>query len=336
MERNAKTGYPGTHPARGWRRPVGWVALWSLLALTLNPLMVLAQDGDVLIKPGDILDLEVPGRPDLSSEMTVAADGTVMVPQVGEVEVAGLDLDAASTVLKQKIRLFVPTLDSLDLDIRTQAGNPRVYVIGQVVHPGAHTFNVVPSIWDVLRAAGGPNPKADLRAARVIREEDGTPEVHPVNLSGLLDGTDIIAFQLRDGDTLIIPELAEGVSGVPSQDGVKVFGSVAVPTVVPMSEPMPLLDVLMLAGAPTESAKLEEIYWVHTENGTVHSTQVDLHAYLTLGDPVGNPLVYPGDTLTVQYRKPSWVRANVPFILGSLAAMATIYLALDNIIYRNE
>ena len=33
----------------------------------------------------------------------------------------------------------------------------------------------------------------------------------------------------------------------------------------------------------------------------------------------------------MSYQKPSWVRANIPFILGSLAAFATILLAIDRI-----
>jgi protein involved in polysaccharide export with SLBB domain len=312
------------------------VALLAITCVTLHPLTVLAQPGEGTgspIKPGDTLDLQVPGRPDLSLEMTVAADGSVTVPQVGEVEVAGLDLATATTVLKQKIRLFVPTLDSLTLKLIAQSGSPRVYVIGQVVRPGAQTFNTIPSLWELVRAVGGPTPGANLRAARIIREVEGLPEVIPVDLAGILDGVEVPDVQLRNGDTLIIPQLAEGVSGVPSEDGVKVFGAVGVPTVVPMREPLRLLDVIMLAGAPTEQAKLEQVHWVHHEGGRIQSAVVDVDRYLLLGDPQGNPLIYPGDTLKVTYQKPSWVRANVPWILGSLAALATILLAIDRLYF---
>jgi protein involved in polysaccharide export with SLBB domain len=338
MDRHSRTSTPSIHPVHGWRLPTGWVAILAIAVITLNPLVVLAQPGGAsagLIKPGDVLDLRVPGRPDLSLEMIVDADGNVTVPQVGEVEVEGLDLATATTVLKQKIRLFVPTLDSLSLELIAGSGNPRVYVIGQVVNPGAHTFTTIPSLWDLLRAAGGPSPGADLRDARIIREVDDLPEVLPVDLSGVLEGTALPDLQLRDGDTLIVPRLAEGVSGVPSEDGVKVFGAVGVPTVVAMREPLPLLDVVMLAGAPQAEAKLEEVHWVHHEGGRIQSTVVDVKTYLLLGDPLGNPLIYPGDTLMVTYQKPSWVRANVPWILGSLAALATVLLAIDRLYFDN-
>lgn len=338
MDRHSRKSTPDIHPVHGWRLPAGWVAILAITCIALNPLVALAQPGGnsgERIKPGDVLDLRVPGRPDLSLEMTVGSDGNVAVPQVGEVEVEGLDLATATTVLKQKIRLFVPTLDSLSLELIAQSGDPRVYVIGQVVHPGAHTFGAAPSLWDLMRAAGGPAPSADLRDARIIREVDGMPEVIPVNLSGLLEGTELPDLQLRDGDTLIVPRLAEGVSGVPSHEGVKVFGAVGVPTVVAMREPMRLLDVVMLAGAPTAEAKLEQVQWVHHEGGQIQSVEVNVDNYLLLGDPLGNPLIYPGDTLKVTYQKPSWVRANVPWILGSLAALATILLAIDRLYFDN-
>jgi len=324
---------PAITPCRSWCKSVGRLLLVTMAAMTLNPLVVLAQDDGpaARIKPGDILELTVPGRPDLSAEMTVGVDGNVNVPEVGEVGVAGLDVEAATLVLKQKIRLFVPTLDSLQLEVTTSSGTPRIYVIGRVVKPGAHNFLEVPTLWDVLRAAGGPTDSADLRDARIIREEGDLPTVHPVDLSGYLEGTEVMAFELRDGDTLVLPALAEGVSGVPSKDGVKVFGSVGAPMVVALRNPMPLLDVLMLAGAPTETAELEKVYWVHEDGGKILSTQVSVMSYLMLGDPLGNPMVYPGDTLKVEYAKPSWVRANLPFILGSLAAVATILLAYDNL-----
>lgn len=139
------------------------------------------------------------------------------------------------------------------------------------------------------------------------------------------------SYQMRDGDTLIIPALLEGIPGVKAQVGVKVFGSVTVPTIVPISQGTPLMEVLMLAGAPTELADKTKIHWVHYDGIRNESTLVDLTQYLLFGDNEGNPTVYPGDTVNVEARQPSWVRTNVPFILGSLAAMATIYLAYDNV-----
>ena len=62
----------------------------------------------------------------------------------------------------------------------------------------------------------------------------------------------------------------------------------------------------MLAGAPSDNSDKKSIHWVHEDGGRAHSTLVNLELYLKEGNPVGNPLVYPGDTLNVSYAKASW------------------------------
>ena len=316
-------------------RVVAWVALVSF---TLNPLLVVAQSNigtPMVLKSGDRLQLSVPGRPELEQDLVLDAAGNVDIEPVGGVHLGGLSADEASQLLKQKLRLFYPTLDALHVEVG-RTGAVRIYVLGAVNTRGMINFESVPSLWDVLRAIGGPVESANLSEARVIREVDGQPQVLPVDLSGFLNGEGISAFTMQDGDTLIIPALLEGIPGVSSHAGVKVFGSVAVPTIVPIAVGTPLMDVLMLAGAPTQDANKAKIYWVHNDGAHNQAQIVDLEQYLLLGDDAGNPLVYPGDTVSVEYERPSWVRSNVPFILGSLAAMATIYLAYDNVVNDSD
>ncbi len=42
---------------------------------------------------------------------------------------------------------------------------------------------------------------------------------------------------------------------------------------------------------------------MHHDGGQIQSTLVNLELYLKEGDPAGNPLIYPGDTLKVTYQK---------------------------------
>jgi polysaccharide export outer membrane protein len=321
----------GVTPCRAWRRPVGWIVLASLL---LNPLLVLGQITEVsttILAAGDTVKLSVPGRPDLDAELLIDGGGRVTIPQVGEVALAGMSVSEATLFIKQKLRLFYPNLDALHLTV-SRGDNLKVYVIGQVSRPGVQIFDHVPSLWDVLRSAGGQLQDADMRAARVIREDDGMPQVHSLDLSGIMEGRSFPTFELRSGDTLIIPALLEGTSGVPSNEGVKVFGGVGSTIIVPIIEPMPMLDVLMLAGAPQKDADLKKIYWIHEDGGKAISTVVSLDLYLKEGNPIGNPQVYPGDTLRVAYTRENWFWRYVPPILGFLAATLAIILMVDRLI----
>jgi protein involved in polysaccharide export with SLBB domain len=190
-------------------------------------------------------------------------------------------------------------------------------------------------MWDVLRAAGGPTEAANLGQARVVRERAGGTEVHPLDLSDIMTGGTVAEFELRTGDTLVIPAVLEGVSSVASTAGVQVFGGVDVPTVVPIKEPTPLLDVLMQAGSPAENAKLDEIYWVHASGDEINSRRINMKLFMEEGNPLGNPLIYPGDAVQVTYREEGWVRRSLPLILSTITAVATLYLAYDRVQENN-
>lgn len=280
------------------------------------------------IQPGDVLQMVVPGRPDLDRALVVDQNGSVDIPQVGEVRLSGLSLGEAGVLLKQRLRLIVPTLDAVELD-RAAAVSFRVYVLGQVGNPGVHDFSRQPSVWDVLREAGGPLPTADLREARVIRDEKGQPGTVPMDLSRMLEGEDFPTISLRDGDTLVIPMLSVGVSGVASERGVKVFGGVAVPSIVQVDGPTPLMDVLMLAGAPTSEADMKKILWVHAVDGTDRAQVVNLQRFLQKGDPTGNPLIHPGDTVNVTLSQPGGFRAGFTLLVSTATVLSAVYLAIN-------
>lgn len=323
---------PGVQRRTALMAPVltmAWaLALAAALAACLAPTGAAAQEPAGAIAPGDVLQMTVPGRPDLDRTLVVARDGTVEIPQVGEIRLAGLGLAEAGTVLKQRLRLIAPSLDTVEV-ARTEAASFRIYVLGEVGQAGMHEFSTPPSIWDVMRTAGGPLRSADLRKARVIREEPGGPRTIAMDLAGLLDGEGFPQDELHNGDTLVVPALPAGVSGVAAARGVKVFGGVAVPSVVPVEEPTPLMDVLMLAGSPTADANLKKIWWVRAVDGTDRAQLVNLRLFLEKGDPAGNPEILPGDTVNVTLSKPGRIQTTFGFLLGTAATIAAIMVAAN-------
>ena len=311
-------------------------ASFLLMVALLMPLQALAQSGGQAdayrLVNGDEVQLSVPGRPDLTISLTVDATGRVPIPQVGDVALAGLTVAEAELVLRQRLRLFDPSLDSVRLTIASQGTGMRIYVIGEVGAAGEFSFNAVPSLWDLLRTAGGPGDAANLNLARVVRETATGTEVHELDLSGIMTGDSVPDFELRNGDTLVIPAVLEGVSSVATNAGVKVFGGVEVPTVVPIKEPTPLLDVIMQAGSPNDNSLLNDIWWVHESGMKITSRQVNLELFLEEGNPLGNPLIYPGDAIHVKYQRDNWAQRNLPLILSTITAIATLYLAYDRVV----
>ncbi|HPF69588.1 MAG TPA: polysaccharide biosynthesis/export family protein, partial [Candidatus Krumholzibacteria bacterium] len=171
---------------RPWFRLTGWLALVLMLQ---QPALALAQAAsEHRLQGGDAITLSVPGRPDLDRTLTLDAGGRVSIPQVGEVALSGLTVAEAREILRQRLRVFYPSIAAVDVQMQS-ATQVRLYVLGEVRTSGPYEFGTVPSVWDLLRAAGGPSDNADLPGGRVVRVVDGKTVVIPVNLAGMMDGT---------------------------------------------------------------------------------------------------------------------------------------------------
>lgn len=313
-----------------WYRGTAWLIL---VALLLQPGFVLAQNtaaAQQRLRNGDEIAVTVPGRPSLDQNLTLDASGRVTLPEVGDVVLVGLTIDEAETILRNRLRVFYPSVDAVEVELRSTS-QVTLYVIGEVRQPGEREFVAVPSLWDLLRAAGGPNDNADLRAARIVREATGATTTLAVDLSGLFAGRPVPDVELMDGDTLVVPARGEGAVVSPDTGGVRVFGAVSTPAVVPVDEPTHLVDVLMQAGAPLTTSDLGKVWWVHHADQRYVSSRVDFRSFLENGDPRGNPLIYPGDTIEVELAQPTWAARNLPLILGMVATTATVLLAYDRL-----
>lgn len=288
--------------------------------------------GSVLLKAGDTIHISVPGHPDRDLDLTLDSAGQVSLPQIGDAQLGGLNVEQAERILRQRLRLVDPSLDSVNVSlIKGPDGGVGIHVLGEVAHTGEFSFITPPSLFDLIRSAGGTSARSNMAAARVVRIVDGKTTVFPLDLSGLMEGVNIPDFELEAGDTMIIPALVEGIASMPGVVGVKVFGGVGVPMVVPMDEPKLLLDVLMLAGTPIVGSDISKIFLVHQVGDTYKSSQINLKLFLEEGLKAGNPMVYPGDAVQVSYERPSWLRTNFTYFIVSLASIATIMLAYDRL-----
>jgi len=304
------------------------------VVMTLGAGLLLAQDAapqPYRLGPGDVLQLTVLQQPTLNQALTISPDSTAVVPMIGEVRIGGLTLPQAEDLLRQKLRLFNPGIHDLSLTV-TQYNALRIYVMGEVNAPGSFTFSHAPTLWDAIREAGGPREGARLDAVRVVRVSKGRSTTRTYDMTGVISGTATGALDvhLQAGDTVIVP--GQAAMNVSPSAGVQVFGSVATPGTYPLKDPAPLLEVLMMAGAPLQDSDLGKVWWVHPDGETgLQAKRVNVTLFLKQGDPSGNPLIHPGDTVKVEQRRPGFFHSAYPIILGTLTTAATIAFALDRL-----
>ena len=160
----------------------------------------------VQIGPGDTISLQVFGQPDMTGSIYVGEDGTVSVPLVGRVMVAGLSPAEAGARIEAALREGNVLVDPHVTVAVAQSINQRVSVLGEVGTPGRYPIDSGTTPLDLLAQAGGVKETGSDVIYLVRRMVDGTTERLPVDLAPLgQDGEPQVLPTLRAGDVLFVP-----------------------------------------------------------------------------------------------------------------------------------
>jgi polysaccharide export outer membrane protein len=193
-------------------------AMWIFLSLVLGALPIVAagqasapandpapasQAGPTyVIGPDDTLYISVWKEPDLTETLPVRADGKISMPLLNDVQAAGLTPMQLGAALTDKLKKYVS--DPRVTIVVTQMNSQRVYVTGEVLHPGA--MNLTPNM-TVLQAlsSAGFTQFANTKNIYVLRNEHGSETKLPVNYKKLVKGEGGQNIALKPGDTIVVP-----------------------------------------------------------------------------------------------------------------------------------
>ncbi|HZB88285.1 MAG TPA: SLBB domain-containing protein, partial [Terracidiphilus sp.] len=202
---------------------------------------------DYIVGPGDTLTINLWGGVTLSLTRTVDRDGRILLPEAGSLDVVGLPLGKAQSLIE----------DSLKQQYRnaqvavTVSGlrSVRVYVAGDVQRPGGYDISALATPLSALYAAGGPTAVGSLRTLLHYRGKElvETVDLYDFLLHGVRNGS--AAFE--SGDTLLVP---------PAGPQVAIFGAVKRPAIYELKAgETTLATVIDDAGGFTAAASLNHI-----------------------------------------------------------------------------
>lgn len=201
---------------------------------------------DYVVGPGDSLTIDLWGGLTQSVTRTVGSDGHILLPEAGDVQVAGLRLEQAQSVIQNALqKQFRDAQVSVTV---ARLRTVRVYVVGDVQRPGAYDISSLSSPLSALYAAGGPTAVGSLRTLQHYR---GKQLIGQIDLYGfLLRGVQSSDDRLQGGDTLLIPPVGPQVA---------VSGAVKRPAIYELKGEKSLNEVLDDAGGATVAAALGQI-----------------------------------------------------------------------------
>ena len=269
------------------RRHAGTAVAWLLLA-SLAPSAegqnapAAAQARPLLqLGVGDVLNVQVYGRPELTTTTYIADDGTITMPLAGPVPIVGLSPAAAASEVAAAFRKAQLLRDPQITILLMQSRSQQVSVLGEVRAPGRFPVDSTTSVLDLLAAAGGTTETSGDTVFVIRPDAKGNLERHPVSLRGLEDGRESLQFLvLRGGDAVFVP----------TAEQFYIYGEVQAPNMYRLEPEMTVQQAIARSGGLTPLATTRRI---EVKRRAADGTVVERK--LTLADRV-----QPGDVIYIR------------------------------------
>ncbi len=215
-----------------------------ILAIALIP-AALAQS-NYSMGAGDQVRISVYGQPELATEGQINTDGTLEVPLLGAVNIAGRSSGDAAKLIAEGYQTgnFVKSAQ-VNLLI-TQYRSHVVSILGKVNRPGKLVLEGSTSLTQAIAWAGGVADSGSERLILVRTDANGRQERREYDLQKLM-GREAEASPvvwLQDGDTLYIPHA----------DRFYVSGEVRTPGMHALDRSLNVMQAIGVAGGATNRA----------------------------------------------------------------------------------
>ncbi|MEZ5843430.1 MAG: SLBB domain-containing protein [Hyphomicrobiaceae bacterium] len=275
---------------------------------------------------GDVVVVHLPGEAAFNKDFAIGASGSISLPEVGEVRIAGMSVADAQRRIRLALANAYRDLDQLRVVLKER--RLLVEIGGFVKKPGTYNLPGTASVQSAIAEAGGLAPGAQMDRLQLRRGaavtlfdykrylETGDPELVP---------------RLRSLDTLFVPSspvtgavhvefdgrtLAQAGDGGEQRSSIKVFGEVNTPATYAYKPGATVVDMLLRAGGVTRYATVEQIRLLSGDKPVVFNLQ----AYLDSGDQSLLPPLVPGMTIFVPKQIEEVRRgARTVYVMGEVA-----------------
>jgi len=225
----------------GYVLPIYGAGLFDNVPTTFAPVDRIPVTANYVVGPGDELLIRAWGQIDLDIHARVDRNGTIFVPKVGNLNVAGLRFEQLRGFLASQIgRIYQ------NFDLNVTMGDLRsidIFVVGQARLPGRYTVSSLSSLTNAVFASGGPSPTGSMRRIQLKR---GAKVVTEFDLYDLLIKGD------KSRDVPLLPE--DVVYFLPVGPQVALGGQVNTPAIYELKGETSLADVFALAGGLSNTA----------------------------------------------------------------------------------
>jgi protein involved in polysaccharide export with SLBB domain len=255
---------------------------------------------DYVIGPQDSLGVHIWNVPDQNLNRSYIApverDGMLVLPQVGAIPVGGQTFSQAEKTIRARLSTLLKRFEvhvSM-ARIRTM----KVYVVGEVMRPGAYELSALATASNALYAACGPARSGSLRQVKIMRDGNAVAELDLYDF--LMHGDRRGDHRLQSGDVVVVPPLGPVVA---------ISGAVKRPAIYETKPGSRLTDLLALAGGLTPLSDRQHCHMFRLDPNVEGRMIIDVDLVLAMrsrgeeksriGVAGGDPILLDGDYVRI-------------------------------------
>jgi protein involved in polysaccharide export with SLBB domain len=174
--------------------------IFDMMQTSFMPINEPNFDSSYVLDFGDTLEIQLVGQRNSIDKLSIKRDGSINISEIGKVSVAGLTLESASNLIKNKItnafigiETFVTLVNIRDI---------QVLITGNAYNPGIYTLNGNSNLLHALSMAGGVDDTGSYRKIDLIRDGEVIKTIDLYDI--FIDGKSGFGDRLRSGDTILV------------------------------------------------------------------------------------------------------------------------------------
>ncbi|MDA9986198.1 SLBB domain-containing protein [bacterium] len=280
--------------------------IFNMMQTSFMPINEPNFDSSYVLDFGDTLEIQLIGQQNSIEELSIKRDGSVNISEIGKVSVAGLTLESASSLIKNKIsnayigiEAFVTLVNIRDI---------QVLITGNAYNPGIYTLNGNSNLLHALSMAGGIDENGSYRQIELIRDN---VVINSIDLYDIfIHAKSGFGQRLRSGDIILIK---------PANELIALTGAVNRPGVYELTSDEYFSDLFAYGNGFTASADTNSMRVERLNKEEVEFINISEVKDLSSIKPVA------GDRLNVR----SYIRKSVT-ITGAVKTPGTYIIARDD------
>jgi protein involved in polysaccharide export with SLBB domain len=249
------------HGVKGRLQQFGY-DFFDTQATSFAPVLDAPVGPDYVVGPQDSLSIHIWNVPDQSLNRSyivpVERDGMIIIPQIGAISVGGLTFSQAERAITSRLSAHLKRFEVHVAMARLRT--IKVYVVGEVVRPGAYEISSLATVSNAMYAACGPARSGSLRQVRLVRESQVVAEVDFYHF--LQAGDRSHDARLQSGDVIVVPPLGPVAA---------ISGAVKRAAIYELKPGLRLTDLLQLSEGLTPGANHQrcQLFRLDPEKGRI-------------------------------------------------------------------